>query len=187
VRRAAACWRAGEKEVMNIRPARIEDAAQIALVHVQSWQGAYRGLLPQAYLASLDPAQRVGRWERSLSETGGSRGGTLVADAGGSLLGFISYGPARDDDADQKRVGEIFAIYLMPAVWGKGSGQQLMGVALERLIEEGFDQVTLWVLDSNIRARRFYASGGWSADGAVKRDESYGFPMTEVRYRRPLP
>jgi ribosomal protein S18 acetylase RimI-like enzyme len=174
-------------EVMDIRPARIEDAAQIARVHVQSWQGAYQSLLPQAYLDSLDPAQRVGRWERALSETDWSRDGTLVANAGGSLFGFISYGPARDDDADHKRVGEILAIYLMPAAWGKGSGRQLMGVALERLIEAGFDQVTLWVLDSNIRARRFYEAGGWSADGAVKQDESYGFPMTEVRYRRPLP
>ena len=172
---------------MDIRPARIEDAAQIARVHVQSWQGAYQSLLPQAYLDSLDPAQRVGRWESALSETDWSRDGTLVADAGGSLFGFISYGPARDDDADHKRVGEILAIYLMPAAWGKGSGRQLMGVALERLIEAGFDQVTLWVLDSNIRARRFYEAGGWSADGAVKQDESYGFPMTEVRYRRPLP
>jgi ribosomal protein S18 acetylase RimI-like enzyme len=174
-------------EVMDIRPARIEDVPQIALIHVQSWQGAYRGLLPQAYLDSLEPAQRAGMWAQVLSETNWSHGGTLVADVGGNLLGFISYGPARDGDADQKRVAEILAIYLMPAAWGEGSGKQLMGAALGRLLEAGFDQATLWVLDSNVRARRFYEAGGWSADGAVKRDESWGFPMTEVRYRRPLP
>jgi ribosomal protein S18 acetylase RimI-like enzyme len=172
---------------MDIRLARTEDAPQIAVVHVQSWQGAYRGLLPQTYLDSFDPAQRVGRWERSLSETDWSRGGTLLADTGGSLLGFINYSPTRDGDADPKRVGEIHAIYLVPAAWGKGIGKQLMDASLGRLIEAGFDQVTLWVLDSNVRARRFYEAGGWSADGAAKRDESRGFPVTQVRYRRPLP
>jgi ribosomal protein S18 acetylase RimI-like enzyme len=165
--------------VMGIRPARMEDVPEIAVVHVRSWQAAYRGLLPQAYLDGLDPSQRIGQWERSLSAADWSHGGTLVADAGGRLSGFVSYGPARDDDADSKRAGEIYAIYLMPAVWGKGIGRQLMAVALGRLSEAGFDQVILWVLDSNVRARRFYEAGGWLADGAAKRDDSFGVSMTE--------
>jgi ribosomal protein S18 acetylase RimI-like enzyme len=174
-------------EAVDIRPARMEDAAQIAAVHVQSWQAAYRGLLPQTYLDSLDPGQRIGWWQRSLSETDWSHGGTLLADAEGRVLGFVSYGPARDDDADSKRVGEIYAIYLVHAAWGAGTGRQLMAAALDRLSDAGFDQVILWVLDSNVRARRFYKAGGWFSDGAVQRDESHGFAMTEVRYRRPLP
>ena len=165
----------------------MEDVREIAVVHVRSWQAAYRGLLPQAYLDGLDPTQRTGQWERSLSATDRSHGGTLVADAGGHLLGFVSYGPARDDDVDSKRVGEIYAVYLVPAAWDKGIGKQLMTAAFGRLGEAGFDQAILWVLDSNVRARRFYEAGGWLADEAGKRDESDGFPMTEVRYRRPLP
>jgi hypothetical protein len=39
--------------VMDIRAARMEDVPQIAAVHVRSWQAAYRGLLPQAYLDGL--------------------------------------------------------------------------------------------------------------------------------------
>ncbi|MBV9093965.1 MAG: hypothetical protein JO132_08830 [Streptosporangiaceae bacterium] len=62
-----------------------------------------------------------------------------------------------------------------------------MAAALERLAAAGFEQAILWVLDSNVRARRFYEAGGWSTDGAVKDDDSRGFRMTEVRYRRPLP
>ncbi len=173
-------------EVVAIRAARLEDSPDIAVVHVRSWQSAYRGLLPQAYLDSLDPAQRIGRWERSLSETNWSHDGILVADANGCLLGFVSYGPARDDDADSKRVGEIHAIYLVPAAWDKGIGKQLMAAALERLVKAGFNQATLWVLDSNVRARHFYEAGGWPADGAVKRDESRGFLLIEMRYRRSL-
>jgi ribosomal protein S18 acetylase RimI-like enzyme len=181
--------RAGESVrmgVVEIRPARTEDAREIAVVHVCSWQSAYRGLLPQEYLDSLDPSQRVGRWERSLSETDWSRAGTLVADTGGKLLGFVGYSPARDTDADQARVGEIRAIYLVPGAWRKGIGKELMAAAVGRLIEAGFEQATLWVLHSNVRARRFYEAAGWSADGAVKQAGRNGFAMTEVRYRRAL-
>jgi ribosomal protein S18 acetylase RimI-like enzyme len=172
--------------VVDIRPARTEDVPQIAVVHVRSWQAAYRGLLPQAYLDGLDPSQRIGQWKRIVSAADWSNGGTLVADAGGRLSGFVSYGPARDDDADSRRAGEIYAIYLVPAAWDEGTGRQLMAAALDRLGEAGFDQVILWVLDSNARARRFYEAGGWLADGAAKRDDSFGVPMTEVRYRRSL-
>jgi hypothetical protein len=43
--------------------------------------------------------------------------------------------------------------------------------------------VTLWVLDTNERARRFYEARGWRADGTSKSDASRGSPVVEVRYR----
>jgi ribosomal protein S18 acetylase RimI-like enzyme len=172
---------------MVIRAARVSDAAQIAVVHVRSWQSAYRGLLPQAYLDALDPAQRVGRWERSLAEIDPATSGVLVAIDDRHLVGFIGYSPSSDGDVDPEQVGQVGAIYLLSAAWGNGVGRQLMDAALVRLAEAGFTEVTLWVLDSNVRARRFYAAGGWSADGASETDESRGFPIAEVRYRRSLP
>ena len=183
---AAASSQAGWMDGTVIRAARVADAWQIAVVQVRSWQGAYRGLLPQAYLDGLDPAQRVGRWERSLAEAEDRRDGVLVADASGTLLGFVGYSPSRDGDADPAWVGEIDAIYLLPSAWGKGVGRLLMDAALARLAEARFDRATLWVLDSNVRARRFYEAGGWLADGARKVDDSRGFPIAQVRYKRSL-
>jgi ribosomal protein S18 acetylase RimI-like enzyme len=175
-----------------VRPARAADAAQIALVHVRSWQAAYRGLLPQSYLDGLDPAQRVTRWRLALSAAPVSRGGVLVADDGEQLLGFVDYSASRDadisrdGDTGRAQVGEVNALYLLPAAWGRGVGRLLMEAALARLTQAGFAQATLWVLDTNARARRFYAAGGWSADGAVKCDDSRGFPITQLRYRKSL-
>ena len=169
-----------------VRPARAEDAGQIALVHVRSWQAAYSGLLPQAYLDGLDIAQRTARWEQNLAHLEAPRSGVLVADEGGSLLGFVSWFPSRDADAASDQVAEIGAIYLLPAAWGTGTGRRLMAAALGGLASAGYRQVTLWVLESNARARRFYDAGGWSADGTAKLDESLGFPLAEVRYRRSL-
>lgn len=43
-----------------------------------------------------------------------------------------------------------------------------------------------WVLDTNVRGRRFYESANWTPDGAVKVDKRDGFELREVRYRRLL-
>ena len=59
-----------------------------------------------------------------------------------------------------------------------------MNAALRRLADAGFREAVLWVLETNEAAQRFYEAGGWQPDGSVKSDDSRGFPLVEVRYRR---
>jgi RimJ/RimL family protein N-acetyltransferase len=172
---------------VEVRLACIDDAARIAEIHVLGWQGGYRGLMPQDYLDGLDPAQRLSRWIQSLRDADSSRGGCLVvADDDGMLAGFANVEQSRDDDAEPDKVGEVMAIYLVPDSWGKGLGRELMAAALTHLARLGYDEVTLWVLDTNARARRFYEAAGFRPDGAIKLDDSRGFPLREARYRRSL-
>jgi GNAT superfamily N-acetyltransferase len=158
----------------------------IAEIHVRSWQAGYRGLIPQDYLDGLDPAARVDARRRTLQEADLPRSGTLVATDNGRVIGFAHIGPARDEDAGQA-AGEVWAIYLAPGAWGKGCGRELMSAALAELARGGYQHATLWVLDTNARARRFYDAAGFRPDGAEKTDDSRGFPVTEIRYRRSLP
>ncbi|MEU6929538.1 hypothetical protein AB0A05_10295 [Streptomyces sp. NPDC046374] len=44
---------------MPIREAAPSDAAAVAAVHIRSWRAAYRGLVPDAYLDSLDVGERT--------------------------------------------------------------------------------------------------------------------------------
>jgi ribosomal protein S18 acetylase RimI-like enzyme len=172
---------------VTVRCARSDDAGRIAEIHVRSWQRGYQGLIPQAYLDGLDPALRVARWSQALTEADWSQGGTLVvADHRDVMLGFATAQASRDDDAHAS-VAEIWAIYVAPDAYGQGYGRELMTASLDYLTQLAYAQVTLWVLDTNERARRFYEAAGFRADGAVKVDDSRGFPLREVRYRRPLP
>lgn len=171
----------------TIRQATIDDAARIATTHVRSWQAAYQGLIPQEYLDGLDPAQRLAMWKQVLASANTAAVGVLVAEEDSGVAGFASFGAARDIDEDPSLVGEIMAIYLLPAAWGKGLGRELMTAALACLSAVGYAQVTLWVLDSNNRARTFYEAAGFRPDGSAKDDESRGFVLHEVRYRRRLP
>ena len=49
---------------MQIATATSEDCRAIAEVHVESWQRAYKGILPEQYLASLSVAEREARAQR---------------------------------------------------------------------------------------------------------------------------
>jgi len=80
----------------------------------------------------------------------------------------------------------VNAIYALPGAWGTGAGRRLMAAVLDALPGEGFGQVTLWVLDSNARARRFYERAGFAPDGARKTEQYAGATITEARYRRAL-
>ena len=135
----------------------------IAIVHVRSWQAAYRGLIPQDYLDSLEADKRLPVWERILGEAEWPRAGTFVAEDGGEVVGFASICPARDDDAEPASAGELAAIYLLPELWGTGLGRELLASGLSALSDAGFGEATLWVLDTNSRARRFYEAAGWLA------------------------
>jgi RimJ/RimL family protein N-acetyltransferase len=173
---------------MEIRPAHIDDAARLSEIHVLGWQGGYQGLMPQDYLDGMQAGgERLERWTQAIESVDSSRGGILVGKSGdGQLAGFASFGATRDEDDDPAWVGEVYSIYLAPVAWGQGLGRALMSAALEHLAGATYREVTVWVLDTNARARRFYAAAGFSADGGAKTDDMRGFPLYEVRYRRPL-
>jgi len=180
---------------VQIRRATPADALAIATVHVRSWQGAYPGLIPQAYLDALRPEDRVGMWEQTLAATAWPRTGTLVLlgparhEEDGDeapVKGFVSFSPTRDEDADPASVGELLTIYLDPSAWGSGGADLLMSAALLGLRAASFTSATLWVLDTNARARRFYERRSWRPDGASKLHDWAAFVATDVRYRTEL-
>ncbi|MGC9666414.1 N-acetyltransferase family protein [Planosporangium sp. 12N6] len=155
-------------DVVRVRPATVDDADAIGAVHVRSWQAGYRGLMPEAVLAGLDPADRAARWRELLARPQpGAVVFVAVRDA--AVLGFASAGTYRDGTArpDSPDAGEVYAIYVDPPHWGGGVGRALMDAAVGHLTGTGRRPVRLWALDGNDRARRFYERYGFVADGAA--------------------
>lgn len=170
--------------MIDYRRARPEDAERLAWVHARAWQQAYAGLVPATYLDGLMTAlpQRRERWRRQLGECP-----PWVASLdGGELVGFAGWLPSRDEDTRPGETGEIGTIYVLQEHWDTGVGRHLIRSALASLRESGYREATLWVLEGNQRARRFYEAGGWEADGATKVETSRDFTFREVRYRIPL-
>ncbi len=162
------------------RAATAADVPSIATVRIRSWQAGYRGAIPQDYLDALDPVAETERWRRR------ELTGQHVAEAGGRVVGWLNVGPYRadpDEEVPGPDCGEVRAIYALPEAWGLGVGRALMAHGLEELRRQGLHPVLLWVLESNERARRFYAKAGFAPDGPVVGFEVGGVTLPEVRYR----
>ena len=176
-----------------VRPAVFEDAAAIATAHVRSWQVAYNGIVPEAFLDSLDIGERTTRWEQTLqrepSATAGKNGHAtsahFVVERDGEVIGFASVGEYRDAPAAD--VAELWAIYVHPDHARSGAGTALMEHATKQFVELGAVTAYLWVFRDNMTARSFYEKNGWSVVPesllAPQFVEIGGERLAEVRYR----
>ncbi|MDG4823667.1 GNAT family N-acetyltransferase [Asanoa sp. WMMD1127] len=180
--------------MVSIRSETLADIPEIAALHVRAWQVGYAGIIPAEVLDALDAGQRAAKrreWH------GATQFHTLVATDGpdDAIVGFATVGPYRhqqDRTNVDPTIGELLAIYLDPERVGTGVGRALLAAALDDLRESGYDEVRLWVLDANTRARRFYEAAGFRPDGeraayAVNL-RSGGDPvlLPELRYARRL-
>ena len=169
--------------MLLVRPARPQDAAEVAGVHVRSWQVAYRGLLADEYLDGLRPADRAATY--TFDASGPNAPSTIVATDENVIRGFVTTGPCRD--ADVPAAGEVLALYVDPDAWGLGVGRRLLGEARAQLGRRDFTEAVLWVLVGNDRAQRFYRADGWAAGEDMRSHEIWGVLVDEVRFRRGLP
>ncbi|OLY73880.1 GNAT family acetyltransferase [Pseudomonas sp. ATCC PTA-122608] len=166
-----------------IRAARIDDAGDIAWVHIRSWQQAYRELMPADYLASLEATQprREAFWRQSIEQENEA---VFVAEVEGRVVGWIVVSPSRDEDANPGETGEVQALYVLAEHWGTGVGRALWLWGLEYLASLGLETATLWVLAGNHRAIRFYRNAGWIAQPESSRTLTRGgCELAEVRYQ----
>jgi len=175
-----------------VREATVDDADAIARVHVDSWRGAYRGLVPDSVLDGLSVERRAEGWREWLAPDRATRRNidglgriiaaarTWVAEREDRIVGFVNAGPSRESDV--ANCGEVYAIYVLPEAWDNGVGAALMNAAVSWL-RTRYAGAMLWVLAGNDRGRAFYEKGGWGPDGSVQKLDFDGIDLDEVRYR----
>jgi ribosomal protein S18 acetylase RimI-like enzyme len=166
----------------QVRPAVDGDAEQLAVIHAASSHAAYEAVVP-AGQQGLPMDKRRAFW-RDAIEYGEPL--VQVALEDGRMAGFVGYDRSRDPKS-KPTTGEIWALYVDPAHWGKGAGLALWDAAREGLIEEGCTEVSLWVPLCNERALRFVELAGFKRELASARTAVIGgVKLEEIRLRRPL-
>ncbi|MFC8916120.1 GNAT family N-acetyltransferase [Streptomyces sp. NPDC057116] len=162
----------------------VADCEAVAEVRVRGWRFAYEGLIPAWYLAAMTvEADAETRREHFAQDS--TRAVNLVAERGGSVVGWACYGPYRDGQAPTG-AAELYALYARPDQLSTGVGRALMAEAVSRAASEGYGAMRLWVLKGNARARRFYERAGFAPDGAEEPWHVAGTTVPELRYTRRL-
>lgn len=156
----------------SIRLAEVRDAAAIAHVHVQSWLTTYRGLVPEEYLTSLNEAERIPIWKEWLTRDIS----VFVAEIEGNIVGFAGGGPIREPLAAYD--AELYTIYLLQQVQGRGIGKNLLRTVAEALVRADHTSMLVWVLEQN-PAVRFYERTG-AGRLTSKQIEIGGISLTEL-------
>lgn len=163
---------------MLIRRAEPNDAAGIARVHVDAWRATYAGIVPAEHLNGLSYERRESTWTSILADADSSKVSFVAESPSGSIVGFASGGPEREDDPVYE--GELYAIYLRDTFQGRGIGRSLVSSVAEHLASTGHRSMLVWVLADNLH-RRFYERLG----GEPVREKSItigGLALVEVAY-----
>lgn len=148
-------------------------AGEASRIYAESWKAAYSGIVPQKYLYSLTPESWTPFLENSPFQN-------FILQDNGVYVATSAIGSARE--GKYSGYGEIVAIYVLPEYFGKGYGKNLFIEMTEKLKSAGFDKIYLWVLEENLKARRFYEKMGFRANGDRKVGKVGGKELTEVCY-----
>lgn len=158
-------------EIRYITPT--DDKMTISRIYEESWKYTYKGIIPQDYLESIPE----GRWVANLENSNWS---TLVCVDNGRIVGTSSFCKSRFNQFTGW--GEIISIYLLPDYMGRGFGKALFDSVIVELKNMGYRNIFLWVLEENLRARKFYEKEGFILTDAYLDDKIGGKDVREIRY-----
>jgi ribosomal protein S18 acetylase RimI-like enzyme len=163
-----------------VRLADRHSAPELATLHRAAAHTGFAHIFPpDAPPPTYD--EDVGRWEYWLGPDWDQGRRAYVAVTSGRAVGVVLSGP----DPHEPGIGHLARLYVDPACWGHGIGAQLYRTALRDLTERRFPEATLWVLEGNTRARRWYERLGWRPSG--KRKTTYApAGIDDLQYRLAL-
>lgn len=161
------------------RKACLDDAPAVADLLARSWVAAYTGLIPKKVIARVNAKRPEQYRERFAGEHN-----CYVAVLDGRVAGLC--GIARVEEADLPGWFRVGAFYVDPNVFRQGVGRQMMDFAIGMAREEGHPGVLLYVMEKNLRARRFYEACGFAHDGK-RITAKFGWKrLGELRYTMKL-
>lgn len=161
-----------------IVPATASDAIAIAALHAQSWQSAYRGLVPDSYLDGPVVEERRRFWRARLADDSPDRL-TLKAVHAGHLVGFACV--LRDEDPAWGPL--LDNLHVRPDLKGLGLGSRLLQACREWAAAVApSSPMHLWVIEGNLPARRFYDRRGGTLTERRIVNVPPGVPVAALRY-----
>jgi GNAT superfamily N-acetyltransferase len=141
---------------ITVRPARLEDGEAFTRAHEAAWDAALAAIAGRRLEELVPFEERVERFRDGLAKAG-TDASVLVAEREGEIVG------------EAVRVGsELRDLYVVPEAWGTGAGQALMDEVVAEIRASCAAEATLWVVEANARARRFYEREGWKPTGETR-------------------
>ncbi|MCW6510654.1 GNAT family N-acetyltransferase [Lichenifustis flavocetrariae] len=168
---------------VTIRTAHPEDAAAVAALHAESWRRHYRGSLSDAYLDGPIEAERKAVWTQRLDHPRADQV-VLLAVAADVLAGFVCLFL----DHETLHASLIDNLHVDVEWQRRGLGRRLLKEAGDVMLHAlPRRPATLYVLEANAAARRFYDRIGGVVVEQGRKTEPDGSEVAVLRYAWPTP
>lgn len=143
----------------QIRQAKTSDLKAIADIHVNSFLTAYRGIVPESFLASLNINDRIRGWHSTLNKYPMNL--TVAEASDGKIQGFCCAGPVIDVERNSPFEFEVYGLHVRPAHQRVGIGTQLLKQAFIRALRtESLNSAIVWTFPELKGAKNFYEHHG---------------------------
>lgn len=169
---------------VSVRPARSDDAAEIARIQVETWRIAYEEILPAPVLGGLSVVDAEAVWSAAIFDRPSPHHHLLVAMEGEWRVGFAALGPTDDLEMNDPEPATTIAIapMLVEPRWGRrGHGSRLLAAAVDHARGDGMTRAIAWILEGDTPSRDFLTSAGWAPDGLVRALDTGAGDLREVR------
>ena len=142
--------------MVNIREARLDDLANIAALHAQSWRENYNQVLSADYLNDKVFLEREAVWTARINQPQSNQL-VLIAELDGAFGGFICV-----LGANHPQYGTIIDnLHVKSASKGQGTGSRLLAAAASwSMANYSGHDLYLEVLECNSKAIGFYQAKG---------------------------
>jgi len=154
-----------------------EEAYEFSECKNKAWQSAYKGIVPDEFLANISRERPPERIKKLIDSSKDFECYCVIYD--GKMIGVLIINKSRDEDKPDS--GEITSLYLLEEYRGLGYGAKMIAFAIDRLKKMGYNEIILWAFEENYRARSFYKKSNFVFEG-TKKEIIVGKPLTEVRY-----
>jgi len=177
---------------VHVRPARPDDAEEIARIQLSIWRTAYSRVLPRSVVEGVGDEFAVARWRAAVTSPPTRQHRVLVAQEQQWTVGFAAFGPADEDDlagdADLDPATTIaIGTLLVEPRWGRrGHGSRLLAAVIDLAREAGQTTALTWTLEADEASQSFYRSAGWEPDGTGRALDMDGTAVHEIRLHASL-
>ena len=143
-------------ENIIIRNIEEKDIPNVVDIQVNGWKTAYKGIIDDNVLNSMNRDERIKKRSNDYKENG-----FIVAEINNEIVGFCRYTYNNEFTPDMQDIDcEITALYVKPNLKYNGIGTKLFQFVINEFKSKNKTKMILWCLKDNEPSKKFYTKMG---------------------------
>lgn len=139
-------------ENIVIRKVKEKDIPSVVDIQINGWKVAYKGIIDDNFLNSMDRNERIEKRKKDYKENG-----FIVAELNNEIVGFCRYIDNNNFTQEIADIDcELLAIYVKPNLKYNGIGTKMFQCVIDEFKRKNKAKMILWCLKDNEPAKKFY-------------------------------